>query len=85
MRRWEGHDGVWGPTTPLLGQGALFVRTDPPVWVLMPPYADIDPSLVAGWHSVMDALAYWIFEARQVIGRVLRFGGLPYAVVRSRA
>jgi hypothetical protein len=81
MRRWDDHDGIWGPTTPLLGQGACLVRTDPPVWVLTPPYASIEPSLIAGWHSVMDAVAYWVFEARDVIGRMLRFAELPYAIV----
>jgi hypothetical protein len=81
MRRWDDHDGIWGPTTPLLGQGACLVRADPPVWVLTPPYADIDPSLVDGWLSVMDAVAYWVFEAREVIGRMLRFAELPFAIV----
>jgi len=81
MRRWEDHDGVWGPTTPFLGQGACLVRTDPPLWVLTPPFANIEPSLIAGWQSVMDAVAYWIFEARDVVGRMLRFAELPYAIV----
>lgn len=81
MRRWEGHDGVWAPTSPLLGQGALMVRTEPPVWVLTPPYADIDSALVDGWLAVAEATAYWVFEARDVIGQMLRFAGLSHAMV----
>lgn len=81
MRRWENHDGIWAPTTPNLAQGAFVVRTEPPVWVLTPPYEQIQPELVRDWESVLESVAYWTFEARDVIERILRSAGLPFAIL----
>jgi hypothetical protein len=81
MRRWDNHDGIWGPTTPSLAQGAFIVRTEPPTWVLTPPYEQIQPELVGGWDSVLEAVAYWVYEARDLIGRMLHFASLSFAIV----
>lgn len=72
--RWDHRRGIWGPIDGP-AQPARVVLADPPLWVVGAPYAGMTEVDVAGWESVIDAVAYWLWESRSDLNSMLEAAG----------
>jgi hypothetical protein len=78
--RWDHRRGIWGPIEGP-AQPARVVLADPPLWVVGAPYAGMTEVDVAGWESVIDAVAYWLWESRADLSAMLHAADVGPAII----